>query len=346
MRLRLLDVRRSRIAEAIGACASDNSRLIAIVNEAQYRLILAGGETGWVGGWMKTVFNVDRTNPYITLPRDIVRIINLDYCRTPVKVQNPFYEFLEAGIGLQPSQNCRQGNCNLMETFDRGMYPTFVDLRPPNKRLRFYITEPEDEGKRILTQGTDQNGTTIVSLDGLVQVQGIFSSLGAPFVDTPLDIGSITGFQKDITLGQVAIYEVDTVTGVQRLLLTMDPSEEVAGYRRYFLNGLPRNCCDPAGPTTTVQVTAMAKLAFIPVKVDTDYCIIQNIPALKEECESVRYGEMDTAEAQTLSQRKHLNAIKLLNGELIEHLGKDRPAIQFSPFGTAKLRHQRIGALT
>jgi hypothetical protein len=39
-------------------------------------------------------------------------------------------------------------------------------------------------------------------------------------------------------------------------------------------------------------------------------------------------------------------AINLLNGELRHHLGKQRPAINFAPFGTAKLSYQRIGSLT
>jgi hypothetical protein len=227
------------------------------------------------------------------------------------------------------------------------MYPTFSDIAAPNKRLRFYITDAADIARRVLVQGTDQNGVTIYSLDGIDQVQGIYLNFTQPFVDTPFDISTLTGLQKDYTVGQVRVFEVDTVTGAQRLILTMEPGEEVAGYRRYFLNGIPRNCCDPANPSnTTVQVTAMAKLALIPVSVDTDYLVIQNLAAMKEECQSVRFGEMDDATSAGQSALHHKNAIKLLNGELIHHLGKERPAINYAPFGTAHLSHQRIGQLT
>jgi hypothetical protein len=342
--LRLKDVRQSRIPEAIGACASDNGKLIELVNEAQQRLVFAGGETGWWGSWAKTVFSVDTVaDPFITLPRSIARLINLDVCKCPVRIQNEFYEFLEAGIGLQPSQ-C---DCNQIETYDRGMFPTFSDLVPPNKRLRFYITDAADVGRRALVQGTDQNGTTIYSLDGIDQVTGIYVAFSQPFVDTPFDITTLTGLQKDFTVGQVKVFEVDTLTGVQRLILTMEPSEEVAGYRRYFLNGLPRNCCNPTDPTvTTVQVTAMSKLALIPVAVDTDYLVIQNLAALKEECQAVRFGEMDVEGALAQAAIRHKKAINLLNGELIHWLGKERPAISFAPFGTAHLSRHRIGSLT
>jgi hypothetical protein len=350
--LRLKDVRQSRIPETVGCCQSDNGKLIEYVNEAQQRLLFKGGEVGWWGSWMKVVFNVDsQLDPFITLPRSIARLINMDVCRRPVRIQNEFYEFLEAGVGLQPLTNCggstvAQHGCNLLETYDRGLFPTFSDLVPPNKRLRFYITDQADVGRRVLVQGTDQNGTTIYSLDGTNEVTGIFVGLTTPFADTPFDITTLTGLQKDFTVGQVKVFEVDMATGTQRLILTMEPTEEVAAYRRYFLNGLPRNCCDPNNPAvTTVQVTAMAKLAFIPVQVDTDYLIIQNLPALKEGCQSVRFGEMDDSLSAGQTGVHMTRALNLLNGELRHHLGKEMPAINFAPFGTAKLSLQRIGSL-
>jgi hypothetical protein len=341
--LRLKDVRQSRIPEAIGCCAADNGKLLEIVNEAQQRLVFAGGEAGWWGSWARTAFTVaGTTDPYITLPRSISRLINLTVCNRPVRIQNEFYEFIEAGVGLQPSQ-C---DCNALETFDRGMFPTFSDIVPPNKRLRFYITDAADIGRRALVQGTDQNGTTIYSLDGIDEVTGIYVSFTQPFVDTPFDITTLAGLQKDFTVGQVRVFEVDTVTGASRLILTMEPGEEVAGYRRYFLNGLPVNCCgstDPASVTT--QVTAMARLALIPVAVDPDYLCIQNLAALKEECQAVRFGEMDDSLSAQQAVLHHRKAINLLNGELVFWQGKERPAINFAPFGTAKLSYQRIGSL-
>ena len=58
----------------------------------------------------------------------------------------------------------------------------------------------------------------------------------------------------------------------------------------------------------------------------------------------MRFSEMDDSTSAGLAELHHRKAIKLLNGELIYHLGKERPAINFAPFGTAKLSHQRIGA--
>lgn len=345
--LRLKDVRTSRIPQSIGRCDADQSELIQIVNEAQERLIFAGGEVGWWGSWAKMIFNVDSlTDPFVTLPRTVARLINLDVCNFPVRIQNEFYEFLEAGIGLQPQVGCPNNNCNRLETYDRGTFPTMVDLVAGNKRLRAYTTDAADVNRRVLFQGQDGNGSTIYSLDGFDQVSGIYVSLTQPFVDTPLDFSLITGIQKDVTIGTVPIYEVDTVTGEQRLLVTMQPSEEVANYRRYFLNGLPMNCCNPTLPgVSQVQVTAMAKLEFIPVLADTDYLMIQSLAALKEECQAVRFSEMDDTTSLGQADERHKKAIRLLNGQLRHKLGKEHPAINFAPWGTAKLNNQRIGSL-
>ncbi len=344
---RLRDARLSRIPEAIGLCAADNNKLPAMINEAQERLVYAGGDTGWWGSWAKMVFNVNSlTNPYITLPRTVARIINMDYCRFPVRIQNEFYEFLEAGIGLQSGTNptCNWP-CASPETYDRGLFPTFTDFTP-GKIIRLYLTDALDVGRRVLVQGTDANDQIVYSLDGVVQVQGLFLNLTSPFVDMPFTLNTLTGLQKDVTIGPVQIWEVDATTGEQTLISTMDPTEEVSGYRRYFLHGLPRNCCETNTGTTTVQVTAMAKLAFIPVVADTDYLLIQNLQALKEECQAVRFGEMDDSASAQQAQIRHMKAIRLLNGELVHHLGKEQPAVNFAPFGNAHLRRQMIGSLT
>ncbi len=150
------------------------------------------------------------------------------------------------------------------------------------------------------------------------------------------------GVQKDITVGSVSFYQTDTVTGGQSLILTMQPGEEVAAYRRYYLASLPNNCCDGAA---TVQVTAMAQMEAVTIKVDTDYFVICNLPALKEECLSVRFDEMDSGNALQMSEYHHKRAIKLLNGELIQMLGKDKPAVNFAPWGSATLGRQAIGSL-
>ena len=54
---------------------------------------------------------------------------------------------------------------------------------------------------------------------------------------------------------------------------------------------------------------------------------------------------MDTPTAFQMAQVHHKNAIKLLNGQIVHHLGKEKIAVNFAPWGTATLRRQAIGTL-
>jgi len=122
----------------------------------------------------------------------------------------------------------------------------------------------------------------------------------------------------------------------------MEPSEQTASYRRYYLNGLPFNCCPNQ---EYVQVSAIAKLDFIPVQVDTDYTLIQNIEAIIEEAQAVRYSRIDSVSAKQMAAEKHIQAVRLLNGELTHFEGKNDPAIIFAPFGSARLERVKIGMI-
>jgi hypothetical protein len=233
-----------------------------------------------------------------------------------------------------------------MQAYDRGTFPTFKDVVGSDKKLRFYLTDPGDELKRVLVQYKDANGVPVRALDGTVQVDGEFLSLVPPFVDTTNIVSVVTGIQKDVTLGRVTIYEVDTVTADQRLIGFMEPGETSAAYRRYYVGGLPRTCCNPPTVTSnTVQVTAMCKLEFVPVSVVTDYLQIPNVEALIQECQSVRYSKMDEVSAKGMAADAHRSAIRLLQGQLVANEGIQQPAIGFFPFGSARLSRQRIGTL-
>lgn len=339
--------RKSRAPQVLASCANNMIALASYVNEATERLVKAASETGWYGTWQRVVFNVDRADPFITFPRHIARVIDLDVCKQPVRVQNEFYEFLEAGIGLQPTSscNCASGACNILSTYDRGSFPTFKDLTSTGnpKVLRIYPTSLRDVGgKRVLFQGLDQNGNVIRSLDNGFDILGEYVVLQTPFADTLNQFSRLDAVQKDVTSNDVLLYEVDTVTGAQVLLSRYEASEDNPSYRRYFINGLPNNCC---GTGTTAQVTAMAKMDFIPVVVDQDWLLIGNIPALKLECEAVRYEEMDNPAAQAMAKSKHRQAVKMLNDELNHYEGRTAPIVNFAPFGTAKLELVNISMI-
>ena len=333
--------------QAIGVANNDLAQVAAYVNRAQQNLINAGGETGWWGGWQKVVFTVSKCAPYISLPRQFARVINLAVCKYPVRVNNEFYEMLEASVGLQDFVQKPNWH-GAVAGFDRGTFPTMLDVSPANQYLQVMLTDPRDAQYRMLiSPAQDQNGQYIYTQDGAQSVNGFYMPLLSPSYTTPFIVTSIGGVAKDATYGDVLLYQVDATTGAQVLLARYGPDEVRPSYRRYYLNKLPWSCCDvqvlsnpctaPPGPPPTVQITAMAKLEFIPANRLTDWIVIGNIPALIEECKSIRYADMDSEKAPAMEEKCHKRAIQLLNQELVHYLGKEMPAINLAPWGTARL---------
>lgn len=353
-RLRGIDVRLSDFPNSIGLCQSDAVSVFAALNSVQRRLLYCkeAGEESWWGTWAEIAFTASRTHPYVTLDNSVARLEVVDICDTPVSVNNQFFEYLRFGNGRMPKL-FRQGHCKCFEpeVYSRNNVPTWVDMPTVPSYIQAYPTDAQDVDKRVLMQGKDNNDVVLISQDGFNRVNGLFASLTSPFVQWPTLFNSITGIQKDTTVGPVHIYSVDPTTGTQTLLVTLQPQETTAWYRRYFFNSLPCNCCSvtcpnpcsPNVPACSVAVTAIAKMEFMPVTTDTDYCLIQNLEALVEEGMSWRYSKMDSIQSKQLEQVKHKNAVRLLNGELAHYLGIQDPAVNLSVFGDARLARQAIG---
>lgn len=351
------------LPQAIGSCASDLPTIAKYVNRAQERLINCGGESGFWGGWQKIAFQLSPTFPYFTLPREFSRVINMDICRTPIRIQNEFVEYLEAGIGLQGRNNWDGvnntpnfgnwgwGGCGALQGFERGVWPSYRDLFPENQYLKVYITNPLDIGRRILVgPAWDQNGNQIYTLDGNNQVNGFYITFTQPFAVTPFIVSKFEGIQKDPTFGAVLLKQVDATTGTEVTLSRYAPDETIPVYRRYYVNTLPRietcpqsPCVIPDGQVAIpveprlVTVNALVKLQYTPALLATDFLIIGCLPALIEECKAIHFYDMDAPNAPAMADQYHRRAIKMLQDEMRTYVGELQVAVNFAPFGTAKL---------
>lgn len=346
-RPRLLDFRASGGPQAVGLCPTDITSIAAVVNEATERLIndpLAPDEGFW-GQWVRMAFNVSRSEPTIVTPQEVARVILMDVCKHPVFVRNQFYEFLQFGPGFQP-KGCQPSGppgCHGLAAYERETVVTFEPLAATPQTIRAYVSDPNDLGKTALIQGADANGNTIFFTDAATGQAGKGEAivLSSPFTDTTNQFSSITGIQKQRTFGEVQFFQVDPDTLEESPLVTMQPSETSALYRKYFLNGLPNGCCPPVGGGIS-QVLAMCKLDYIPVQSDSDYLGIMSVPALLDECMSIRYGRMDSPGAQALSANKHASALRILFGQLDHVLGKQSTAVQRHVFGSDRMRLQPV----
>ena len=350
-RLRGLDIRQSDLPTAIGHCEADSPEIFHAANRAETNLLNCkeAGDEGWWGTFAEIEFTASRTSPSVILPREVARLEAIDICGRPVQLNNPFWEYLRYGNGrMRHSSELARRRCLPTMAYTRNNAVTQVELSPTPQFLTVYITNPADVGKRILLQGLDNTGTTIYSQDVLEQAQGVFVSFAFPFSTAPMEFSKITGIQKDVTAGQVQVFQVDPVTGVQVLLLTMEPSEQTAWYRRYHLDPLPWNCCSTPNVNPTqnfVRCTAIAMLEHIPVKTDSDYFLIQEASALTLEAQAIRMSKNDSPAAQAQARNYHLDAVRLLIGQTSRYLGRDNPAIQFKPWGSATLARAGVGRI-
>jgi hypothetical protein len=336
----------SSLPARVNLCSDDRSKVAEYVNLAQEQLIIdpLAPDEGWYGGFVNMLFNVPVSNftGYITAPREIARIEVLDICNRPRRIRNGFYEYLQFGTGKQP-RPCNQVCRGITQAFERDNVPTLIDFPASGPQtIRIYPSNNADLGKLVQVQGADQNGQTVLGVDPITgaAIIGEQVPLVIPFATAAFKYQTITGLMKDPTLGPVTIFTVDPATGQQTLLSSMEPDETTAAYRRYLLNNIPPHCCNQ--PTGLVQVDAQCKLDFIPVLNDTDYLIIQNIPALIEQCASIRWSKMDSAQALAKEASTHKKALQLLCGQLDHFYGKTNTAIGMQIFGSDRLRPQPV----
>lgn len=332
-------------AEALGLCQAD-PQVIAYCNQSQDELLMdpMAPDEGWWGGWATmhlSAFIMDHA-AYVVAPREVARLIVMAVCNHPIEIRNGFYEYLQFGSGLQP-KSCHHTNCGqTFQSFERDCAVTFSPLLPGGQTVRIYPTDTRDAGLRVLIQGLDQNGQTILTTDpgtGL-SAPGEYISLSFPFSNSVNQFSKITGIQKDQTFGPLQFFQVNPATGAESSLSTMEPNEAVANYRRYLVSGIPNHnlCCQ--SPAEPLRITAQARLDFIPVQNETDYLLIQCVPALIEQAQAIRYRRMDNGAQQSMMH--HQQALAFLNGQLDLYEGKVSTAIKMPIFGSNRMSRQPV----
>ncbi len=330
-------------SEATGVCQSD-PQVAVYCNDSQDRLLIDPlcPDEGWAYGWVKMNFNVSALNgaAYVTAPQEIVRLIVADVCKHPIRIRNGFFEYLTFNIGLQP-KNCQGQACGgTFQAYERDNVATLTEL-VGTKTIRIYPSDPRDLNLQVLLQGKDSNGMPILTTDPNTgtSAPGEYVRLAFPFVDSVNQFSTITGVLKDQTFGPVQLFQIDPSSGAETPLSSLEPNEGTGWYRRYLISGIPsvNLCCTPSNP---IQISAQARLGFVPVENENDFLTIQCVPALIEEALSIRYSRME--QGQTLAAQHHLRALSLLTGQLDAIYGKTNTAVAVPIFGSNRMRHSFI----
>lgn len=329
----------------MGICRAD-TLVTSYCNEVQERLLMDPlcPDEGWYGGTVTMALGatVVLGTAYVTVPREVCRLTDLAVCQDPIAIRNGFYEYLRFGQGLEP-KTCSPTCGPTLQAYERDNVYTLYDLLSGPQTIRIYPVDNRDAGRKVLVQGLDANGKVILTTDpGTARsAPGEYIVIQLPFVDSTNTFTKITGLQKDETWGPVQLFQVDATSGSEVALSEMEPTEKASNYRRYLINGLTNlnACCTTGG---SLQMTAQARLDFVPVYNETDYLTIPNVPALVEEALSLKYSRMDSSAAAQQSAVHHGRAIALLNGQLDKQLGKINTAVKVPIFGSNRLTRQPV----
>lgn len=323
MRFTVADIKNSRVPPSLGV-GPDDPRLLMWLNEATERLL-------YTGKWWGTVarFRMCASQGCLTLPAQIATIEAVNTCGQPTAVRDFWYEFLDNGWGSVGGEadngHFNSGGC-MNAAIMRGNYPTFADIHGVDKKLNFICDLASDSCCSVLALGYDQNQNWIRTLQGGSYKDGEVIRLSQGTGTNSVNIfSSVTGIQLPDTLqGQVWLYEYSTTNNTKRMIGHYQYFETNPSYARYYFPGIcVRNTTDACNLT---RVEVVGKLAYIPVKQDTDYLIIGNIPAMKEMMKAIKKAENEedgVASNQILLSGEAV-ATKILDNQLSHHFGDGR----------------------
>jgi len=326
-----LGTAKTRIAKHLNLCATD-ARTTEYINEAQRRLIESGK---WKGTYGK--FTICATDGCIAWPRQIEAIESVAVSENVGTVRNGWFEFVESGYGLLDNKD------NIgYQLLDRGESPTHKDMSGVGKQVRVYAFLDADAGKTVTIQGYDDNNNWVRTLksgsgSSAVYQDGLVVTLVNGYVDTvydglPLKFNSITSVLKDVTQGNVQLYELADSTPTLVDIATYEPDETLPSYRRSLIPSLggASGCAD--GTDTKVSVTVIAKLRFIDAANDTDVLMVSDLYAIKNMATAIKLEENRDFGAAT--EYRNL-AIDSLQNQLANHMGDGVvPVLQMTNLNT------------
>ena len=304
------DPLQSRICNILNVPPTD-SRFAVYLNIAIKRLLAKGK---WVGTTQK--YQVCTYGGCLTWPRQFETIEAVAICNRPINIRNEWFEFNENGWGLRD-----QDDEMADQLYDRGTACAFNDIHGTNKKIKVYCDIDQAPTPAILLQGYDQNAQWIRTFHSGAYVDGEYVTPTAAGALTTNFFTSLTGAQKEVTDGSIRLYEYNTSDSTQLPLAVYEPDETRPIYRRSLIAGLSKvKACAGTQDSTCDKktVTVVAKMAFIPVRVDVDWLLIGNIPALQLMCQCLRKEENNLWDD---AQKYEAKAVQVLDEELQAFMG-------------------------
>lgn len=310
-RLRLADVK-TPLARVINTCAADPI-VIDYANEAHRRLVAKGKFLGTVQRYRICT----SASGCLTWPRQIETIEAWWICDSTGQVRNGWYENNINGPGLQSSEDGM-----VQSLIDRGTSCVFDEIDGIVSKVMVQADVAEDSDAQLLIRGYDENANWIRTEVNGEWIEGEYVTIGTLAHYTANLITKITEVIKPVTNGPVRLWQYDTTLATAtKALAYYEPDETLPIYRCSIIPGLGfRNGCGGSNSTdcSSNQITVIAKLQHIDVRVDNDFFLLGNLAALKLMVMAILKEERNLFSEALAYEAK---AIKELQDELSSYEG-------------------------
>lgn len=328
------DIKSSRVIQ-IASAAPSSPEFASLVNSATRQLMNRGNFWGTVQPIRGCVYD-----GCVTWPRRVAAVLALNVCNHPTAPVNRWYQFMQWD-GLcsdwASAYNRRNRGGHGGASINDGTLPVFNPIPAGQDRMiRFYIDNPGDVGKTIRIYGIDGNGQALYGqrADGTWQ-DGLVLTLALPYVQSPFFIRRIDRVAKDVTLGRIRGYQVDA-SGVLYDMAIYEATETSPDYVHTRIHARQSNGGCPA------MITALVKLAYIPVVNDDDLVLIENVDALRDMVMSIKKKESGDVPGSRLMEQ---SAFRELNFELRNRVPDEQFVLTFRPFGNDSLAGRGCGMI-
>jgi len=275
-------------------------------------------------------------------PRGVSTILAMNVNGEPIPLANRWYNFRPMNEthyqwGWDYQRRGFRGNIT-GET--NGVSPVFNQITSPGFKIRTFISNPNDVGKKITYCGIDKNGQVARAQrdDGTWQ-DGFQVTLANPYVDSP-EMQRVTRVVKEETFGYLNAYQYNIAQGFLLDLAQYQPSEtnpeyivtKIVGHQSRYPFGA-------AGwGNGFANVNALVKLNFIPFKFDDDPVQIDNVDAIRDMVYSIRKKDQGDLGASVAYEA---SAVRELNRQAESKMPDDTMVIENRTFGGA-IPHRRL----
>lgn len=286
---------RAQVAPLIdGGVCPDSPRVAQVVTEAVARLAAKPSAARYT---VRTV-RLWSNGGTLVLPREMRKIIKVRVEGQTAQAYSKWFEFADSGPGYFPDSDCTAGQ----DLVDRGetclqfSIPRVVNGETLAKgfRLLVFSDQKEDDAAVLDLRGLGADGRDIRTDDWaageLVPLRNTFG------VYTRNEFWDVSGVRKPRTNGYVylAAYNPDTMERFH--LATYHPAETNPSYRQYALKGLDFTADkEPLARS----VLALVQMRALPLVLDSDPLLIENIPALGTMCQAISFYKLNDAKGGT-----------------------------------------------